>query len=300
MSDTSDSDERTESIGPYDIEDIGVPKGDGESWRAVVARLRSRDDNRWHYCVCGARYRNRGPALRCCSDRFAKIVTDGGTPTAAETEHYADGSFVTCPDCGGDLEYQNRELALCPDCDAEFSHYYADDGTNQLFRAPDMDRVVTVYDPADDQRDDSEELVTDGGQDQTPLDRLFVEDTDDRPDEIVLENLTMLDADKFVARLESLAEAAETVSKLTADLERLRQTGLSDDDARDLIYRRNSGVAKRDIEALFDAVDQLKDGRTKRDPAERLLAEVSGLSLSETAELMDELDRLRRRYGSDD
>jgi len=131
-----------------------------------------------------------------------------------------------------------------------------------------MERVTTVYDPADDQRDDGER-VTDGGQDQTPLDRLFVEDADDRPDEIVVENLTTLDADEFVARLESLAEAAETVSKLTTDLERLRQTGLSDDDARDLIYGRNAGVAKRDIEALFDAVDQLKDGRTKRDPAQR-------------------------------
>jgi len=165
MSETTDSDEYPDSIELYDIEDLGVAKGEGESWAEVVERLRGRDDDRWHYCICGARYRSRGPALLCCSERFIdeEIATDGGTPTATETEHYADGSFVTCPDCGGDLEYQNRELALCPDCDAEFSHYYADDGTNQLFRAPNMDRVVTVYDPADDQRNDSEELVTDGG-----------------------------------------------------------------------------------------------------------------------------------------
>ncbi|GCF13219.1 hypothetical protein Harman_11540 [Haloarcula mannanilytica] len=298
MSETTDSDERTDSIGLRDIEDIGV--ADGESWADAAARLRGRDDDRWHYCVCGARYRSRGPALRCCSERFAEIVTDGGTPTATETKHYADGSFVTCPDCGGDLQYQNREVVICPNCDAEFSHFYHTDGTNQLFRAPDMEQVTTVYDPADDQRDGDEHLVTDGGQDQTPLDRLFVEDADDRPDEIVVEDLTTMDADEFIARLESLAEAAETVTDMTADLERLRETGLSDDDARDLIYGRNSGVAKRDIESLFDAVDQLKDGRTKRDPAERLLAEVSGLSLSETSELMDELDRLRRRYGGDD
>ncbi|RLM34086.1 MULTISPECIES: hypothetical protein [unclassified Haloarcula] len=277
-----------------DIQNIGV--ADGESWAETAERLRGRDDDCWHYCVCGARYRSRGPALKCCSDRFAERITDGGTQTATETEHYADGSFVTCPDCGGDLNYQNQEVVLCTDCDAEFSHFYADNGTNELCRAPDMERVTTVYDPADDQRDD-EELVTDGGQDQTPLDRLFIEDAADRPDEIVVENLTTLDADEFVARLESLAEAAETVSELTADLERLRQTGLSDDDARDLIYGRNAGVAKRDIEALFDAVDQLKDGRTKRDPSQRLLAEVSGLSLSDTSELMDELDRLRHRYG---
>lgn len=297
MTETTNSDEHPDSIGLRDIEDIGV--ADGESWAETAERLRGRDDDRWHYCVCGARFRSRGPALQCCSDRFAEIVTDGGTSTAAETEHYADGSFVTCPDCGGDLEYQNREVVICLDCDAEYSHYYAYDGTNELFRAPGMDRVTTVYDPADDQRDDDKELLTDGGQDQTPLDRLFVADADDRPDEVVVENLTTLDADEFVARLESLADAAETVSKLTADLERFRQTGLTDDDARDLIYGRNAGMAKRDIESLFDAVDQLKDGRTKRDPAQRLLAEVSGLPLSETSELMDELDRLRRRYGGE-
>jgi len=59
-----------------DIEDIGV--ADGESWGEAAERLRDRDDDRWHYCICGARYRSRGPALRCCSDRFAEIVTDGG------------------------------------------------------------------------------------------------------------------------------------------------------------------------------------------------------------------------------
>lgn len=354
MSKHTDSDDHTDSIELADIEDIGVAKGDGESWPEVAERLRGRDDDRWHYCVCGARFRSRGPALLCCSERFAdeelvtdggqslsgtdrrakvgecvvgvqglgssyiftaqpshsvaggnaglrgvssepvrmseacafpcrgtcwsfendvlapeshpslllavvmvavqsgeeavtdgdlrsvahvqegyqgnryrrdesvqqnrdrrslpedddrhskaeerrheenegvqaalegichvwaikrfadkpdvirsvacsrdlvtehdgqEIVTDGGTPTATETEHYADGSFVTCPDCGGDLTYQNPEVVICPDCDAEFSHFYADNGTNELCRAPDMERVTTVYDPDDDQRE---------------------------------------------------------------------------------------------------------------------------------------------------
>jgi len=272
-----------------DIEDIGVAKGEGESWSEVADRLRSRDDDRWHYCVCGARYRSRGAALLCCGERFAdeelvtdggrplgrigrqtgiksagggspisvshvqegnqsyryrrdesvqqnrdcrslpedddrhskaeerrheedegvqaalegirhmwaigrfadkpdvirsvacfggfvteqdgkEIVTDGGTPTDTETEHYADGSFVICPDCGGDLTYQNPEVVLCTDCDAEFSHFYHADGTNELFRAPDMERVTTVYDPDDDQRDD-EESVTDGGSDERSIAR---------------------------------------------------------------------------------------------------------------------------------
>lgn len=132
--------------------------------------------------------------------------------------------------------------------------------------------------------------------DSNPLDRIFVEEAEERPDEIVVDEITTMDAAEFVERLESLAAAAEAVETLTADLERLRATGLSDDDARDLIYGRNSWLAKRDIEAMFDAVDQLADGRADR-PAERLLSELSGLNLSETGELMDELDMLRRRYG---
>ncbi|WP_336329980.1 hypothetical protein [Haloarcula sp. CGMCC 1.2071] len=153
MSETTDSDECPDSIGLRDIEDIGV--ADGESWAEAAARLRKRDDDRWHYCICGARYRSRGPALLCCSERFTdeELVADGGTPTATETKHYADGSFVICPDCDGDLKYQNPEVVICSDCNAEFSHFYADNGTNELCRAPDMDRVTTVYDPADDQRE---------------------------------------------------------------------------------------------------------------------------------------------------
>jgi len=133
----------------------------------------------------------------------------------------------------------------------------------------------------------------------TPLDRLFVEDAKDRPDEIVVDGLTTMDADEFVARLESLAEAAEAINGMAEDLERLRKTGLSDEDARDLIYGRNSKLAKRDIEAIFEAIDEIASGRADK-PTDRLLAEVSGLNLSETGELMDELDRLNSRYGDGD
>lgn len=132
--------------------------------------------------------------------------------------------------------------------------------------------------------------------DSNPLDRIFVEEPEDRPAEVVVDELTTMDATEFVERLESLAAATKAVETLTQDLERLRETGLSDEDARDLIYGRNSGLAKRDIEAMFDAVDQLGDGRADR-PVERLLSELSDLNLSETRELMDELDRLNQRYG---
>jgi hypothetical protein len=134
---------------------------------------------------------------------------------------------------------------------------------------------------------------------ETPLDRLFVEDAEDRPDEIVVDEVTAMDAGEFVARLESLADASDVVREMAHDLERLRKTGLTDDDARDLIYGRNSGLAKRDIEAMFDAIDKLGEHRADR-PVQRLLSEISGLNLSETSELMTELDRLHQRYGGID
>lgn len=132
---------------------------------------------------------------------------------------------------------------------------------------------------------------------RNPLDRLFVDDDQDRPDEIVVDELTTIEADEFVDRLESLADAADAVNTLARDLERLRRTGLSDDDARDLIFGRNNSLTKRDINAIFGAIDDLVDGRTSKDPTERLLSDVSGLTLSETADLMDELERLNRKYG---
>lgn len=132
--------------------------------------------------------------------------------------------------------------------------------------------------------------------DSNPLDRLFVDESEDQPDQIVVENLTTMDAKEFVERLNSLAEAAEAVTTMARDLERLRMTGLDDSDAQDLIYGRNNSLAKRDIKAMFDAVDQLSQGRADR-PAERLLSDLSGVNLSETSEVMDELDRLNRKYG---
>lgn len=134
---------------------------------------------------------------------------------------------------------------------------------------------------------------------ENPLDRLFVEDADDRPDEIVVDEVTTMEAGEFVDRLESLADASDAVREMAQDLEQLRKTGLSDDDARDLIYGRNSGLAKRDIEAMFDAIDKLGEHRADR-PVQRLLSDISGLNLSETSELMTELDRLHQRYGGID
>jgi len=66
-----------------DIDDVGVPNEEGETWDELAQRLR-RERNRWFYCACGAGYRSRRPAVRCCSDQFddvdlPPIEDDGAT-----------------------------------------------------------------------------------------------------------------------------------------------------------------------------------------------------------------------------
>jgi uncharacterized membrane protein YdfJ with MMPL/SSD domain len=126
-----------------------------------------------------------------------------------------------------------------------------------------------------------------------PLVRLF--DADERPDEVAIETSERVDAAEFVAQLEALADAAEAINRIQRDLEAVRGVGLRDDDVRDLIYGRNSGLAKRDIEAVFGGISDVEQGRG--DLLVKLLADVSGLSQTDTREVLDELRDLRDRYG---
>ena len=129
-----------------------------------------------------------------------------------------------------------------------------------------------------------------------PLDRLFV-DEDDRPEAINIGQATAMNTEEFVDRLNSIAEAADRVTKLAEDAEAIRQTGLRESDARDLIYGRNSGLRKSDIEAVFEALDDVAGGRN--DLLVRLVADVAGLSQSETREVLEELRELRERYADE-
>jgi hypothetical protein len=230
---------------------------------------------------CGASYIGKRAAAGCCRSG-SKLTWD----------------YEPCPgeDCGGHLQQQDQRNVICLDCGGVWFHWR--DDLHHVLVDEDTEivaRKARSRQPRDIESADDRELIPDGGQ-EAPLDRLFVEDEDERPGEIVVDELTTMDPEEFVDRLESLAKASDTVTTMARDLERLRKTGLSDDDARDLIYGRNSGLTKRDIESMFDAVDQLASDRADR-PVERLLSEISGLNLSETSELMDELDRLNRRYG---
>lgn len=127
----------------------------------------------------------------------------------------------------------------------------------------------------------------------SPLVRLF--DEEERPEEGGVETSERVDASEFVAWLEALADAAESVDRIQSDLEAIRSVGLRDDDVRDLIYGRNSGLAKRDIEAVFGGISDVQHGRG--DLLVKLLADVSGLSQSDTREVLNELRDLRDHYG---
>ena len=131
---------------------------------------------------------------------------------------------------------------------------------------------------------------------ETPLDRLFADE--DRPDEVDVDAATTIDADRFVEQMETIADAADRIDTIGRDAERLREVGLRESDVRALIYGRNAGVRKGDIDAVLDALDDVASGRG--DLLTRMVADVSGLTLSDTEEILDELGRLNDRYGGED
>lgn len=98
-------------------------------------------------------------ALREATDAETVRITNLPASDAGEFV-FEDGKATTCPDCRGDLGYQNRVVVLCRDCNTQFDHFYStvkhelcttnDDGTT-------LETVATA--PVDSDA----ELVTDGG-----------------------------------------------------------------------------------------------------------------------------------------
>ncbi|MFC7026381.1 hypothetical protein ACFQJ5_16735 [Halomicroarcula sp. GCM10025324] len=135
-----------------DVEEIGVEAGAGESWAQAAGRLRDRDDDRWHYCICGARYRSRGAALRCCGDRFddlddggaGQAVSDGGQ----DVVYYAVGNY--------DVYHERRDCHYLRRADSVRELVVS---TMNGTREPCGGCVDTVDGPDGDGR-----LVADGGQ----------------------------------------------------------------------------------------------------------------------------------------
>ena len=53
-----------------DIEEVGVPRGEGEAWDDLADRRRREQRPTFQCCLCGETHNSRGEATRCCSEYF--------------------------------------------------------------------------------------------------------------------------------------------------------------------------------------------------------------------------------------
>lgn len=131
-----------------------------------------------------------------------------------------------------------------------------------------------------------------------PLDQVFA-DPDDRPDDVDLTDDVSIETQEFHDQLTQIAEAAESLRTLSADLEALRKTGLQDSDVVYLLYGRNRSLNKSTIEQVIDSLDDVdrKLERGRHDLLKRLVADVGNVSIRDTESVFDELESLHKRYG---
>jgi len=72
---------------------------------------------------------------------------------------FEDGRATTCPNCRGDLEYQNRVAVTCERCETQFDHFYSS-VQHELCTTTDDGDLETV---AVASIDDEKEIRADGG-----------------------------------------------------------------------------------------------------------------------------------------
>lgn len=53
-----------------DVESVGVPRGEGESWHDLADRRRRERGPSFDCALCGEAHDSRGDAVQCCSGRF--------------------------------------------------------------------------------------------------------------------------------------------------------------------------------------------------------------------------------------
>lgn len=113
-----------------------------------------------------------------------------------------------------------------------------------------------------------------------------------------------LDAEALQDRLTAIEEAMGALATISEDVTRLRQTGLDDEDVVALLFGRNRELTKGSIRAVLDGVDDVGD-RAGAGPADReellvrLVSDLTDATMSETRTVLDELDRLGRKYNDD-
>ena len=168
----------------------------------------------------------------------------------------------------------------CPDCDNDKMLSRRPGQAQQ--RCGSCNRLMGVT-PLSEQRtetpttEDGERVLADGGQEEDPVD---------------------VDPEMFQRGLDALEAAETSLEELGEEIHDI-DTGLTQSDTVALLYGRANSLNKTEIRDGFETLEDIRSKKT-RTLLKRLIADQSAeLKLKEADALLDELDRLERRYGSE-
>ena len=106
----------------------------------------------------------------------------------------------------------------------------------------------------------------------------------------------------YTEKVQTMLDLVETIEGelgyLADDVARLADTGLEDDDVVDLLWARKHDRTKSETEGALDALRSI-DSRDRREVMIRLVAAYGNMSQSDAEDFVDDLYRLRDRYGAD-
>jgi len=179
-----------------------------------------------------------------------------------------------------DLHDPEKYRLRCPDCDNDKMLSRRPGQAQQ--RCGSCNRLMGVT-PVSEQRtetpttEDGERVLADGGQEEDPVD---------------------VDPEMFQRGLDALEAAETSLEELGEEIHDI-DTGLTQSDTVALLYGRANSLNKTEIRDGFETLEDIRSKKT-RTLLKRLIADQSAeLKLKEADALLDELDRLERRYGSE-
>jgi len=130
------------------------------------------------------------------------------------------------------------------------------------------------------------DATTDDGNDDVQLtEEVFLQDSTEGAWE---------DATEFLRMLRALDQGITVIEELQSEVASLN-TGLDEEDAIRLIYGRTQ-FSLSDVRTFFDTLDTIQ-GADERKLLKRLLADLGNERLEDADEFLDEVERLRKKYG---
>jgi hypothetical protein len=107
---------------------------------------------------------------------------------------------------------------------------------------------------------------------------------------------TSVEGEEFLEALEAVENLQESVAALMESFEDMSM-GLDKEDAKRLIYGRNSDLALRDVDAAFHALESIAEEEPEEFVPRMLEGQMTDLTLGEAAEVWGDLLELREKYG---